>query len=246
MGFDRLQEDLPKILFHAVIYCQFSLMYLKNSCSFDDLTHIWYSLLPLLNQTSLDRLKNLFDQDKKRIVLSHLYYYKQLSAYKPVYYFFKMKPFKILDIFVAYGLLNSKDCELIISKLIIESLVVAPDLNKQLKNICCMIMYFFKNGLLNPQVILNTLEIFLNGRIIRLTRENLIYIEKKIKFVCSYKEKVNTLLMFSKKAIRNSIQSYHRKIESLNKLNIPRELKSFIINTEKINEFEFDGIYGHE
>jgi hypothetical protein len=154
-----------------------------------------------------------------------------------------MNPFKMLDIFVVYGLFNSKDCEFIISKLIINVLEIAPDLNKQLKIICCMIFYFLKNGLLNAKVILNILETFLNGRIIRLTKEDLIFIENKTKSICFYKEKVNSLSLLSKKAIRNSIQNYHRKIEALNKLNIPRELTSFIINTEKIDELEFDGIY---
>ena len=73
-------------------------------------------------------------------------------------YFFDMNSFKLLDIFVVYGLFNSKDCELIILKLMTKTLDIVNDINKQLKIICCMIFYFLINGLLNVKTVLNILK----------------------------------------------------------------------------------------
>ena len=252
MGYEKLQEEMVKILFHGLVYCQFSLICFPNAFYFEDLIQIYYCLLPLLNPTSLNKLKILFEMDKKYIVYAHIHFYKimrfnqQLKKGSSVFeYFFDMNSFKLLDMLVVYDLFYSKDYEMIVLKLIINTLDIVPDLNKQLKIICCMIFYFLKNGLLNVETILNIVEIFSNGKILFLNKEALIYIEEKIKLICYHKEKENTLLTLSKRVIRNLIKnfSHHQKIEILSGLNIPKDLISFIFKTEKINEFEFNKIY---
>jgi hypothetical protein len=254
---ERLQDELVKVFIHAIIFSQSVDIIIFNKIKIIDFINIWNTLMSLIRKENFLKFRQLYIQEKEYIMYLHSFFYKPSFSKRLIKdeqefpsCFFETKGFKFLNIFITNGLFDCIDSKELIKMILFHSFIAFRrdfDFDRNLKAVCCLILFFIKHDFLKANEIVEIIHESKAEHMGQVQRfglnDKIHFIEAKlIKIFNSKDNNIKTLFGLSKIKSKKLFEdlAYDEKSEILNELRLPTHVKSIILNTKKFSQAEFN------
>ena len=255
-GMDAARNEIVQIIslsestYHLNLY-----FYMEVELRTSNLIMILKILFPYLNRSSIIDLRQTLNKPFRNFANFHFMFYFN-DTVSPLIenesntknYLFRRKYFQIFNILIKYCAFKETCFDDTLYFIYLATFDFHQEMDNQnfkksLEFFVLYVLYFIENGILNTDYILN----WVNNKIIdnsSISTDKQLFISKLVGLICEkYNKTPKRLIKLCRQKIRNTIQIITD--EDINKLDLPKELNSYLKNTILLNENYFHSYYGY-